>query len=156
MVMTMYEHQVIDMLHMITLDSADGCSIVFTPDFYFNSNPRYSAKLAWNEMLRQYQALVRLVLANIACRRLVHEQKPIDADSRKEMLQLVSGPGADDCALEKDEIETIFNRTLRDMLQMFGNERVATLSHRFVDELKQRRTLASDEVAELIQYLIRN
>lgn len=155
MVMTMYEHQAIDMLHMITLDNADGYSIVFTPDFYFNSNPRYSAKLAWNEMLRQYQQLVRLVLGNIACRRLVHEGKPIDSDVRRQMLQLVSGPGADDCALEPDEIESLFNHTLRDAQDMFGNSKVAALSHRFADELKRRRSMGADEVADMIQFLIR-
>lgn len=155
MVLTMYEQEVINMLHLITLDSDDGYSIVFTPDFYFNSNPRYSAKLAWNEMLRQYQSLVRLVLGNIACRRLVHEHKPIDADSRAEMLQLVSAPGADDCALEQDEIEAIFNHTLRDMQEMFGNARVAALSDRFAEELKQRRTMSADDVADVIQCLIR-
>lgn len=156
MVLTMYEHEAINMLQRITLDCDDGYSIAFTPDFYFNSNPRYSAKLAWNEMLRQYQSLVRLVLGNIACRRLVGEHKPIDAASRAEMLRLVSEPGADDCALEQDEIETIFNHTLRDMQDMFGNAKVAMLSDRFAQELKQRRTMASDEVAELIQFLIRH
>lgn len=156
MVVTMYEHEVIDMLHLITLDSADGHSIVFTPDFFFNSNPRYSAKLAWNEMLRQYQSMVRLVLGNIACRRLVHERKPIDADSRAEMLQAVTGPGVDDCALEADEVEAIFDHTLREMQEMFGNAKVANISHRFVEELKHRRTMAADEVAEMVQYLIRH
>ncbi len=156
MVVTMYEHEVIDMLSLITLDSDDGSSIVFTPDFFFDSNPRYSAKLAWNEMLRQYQSLVRLVLGNIACRRLVHERKPVDAGTRASMLELVAAPGLEDCALERDEVEAIFKHTMREMEEMFGNAKVASLSNRFVDELKRRRTLAAGEAAELVQFLIRH
>ena len=37
-------------------------------EFFFCGNPRISAKISWNEILRQYQITSGLMLGNVMCR----------------------------------------------------------------------------------------
>ena len=57
-----------DMLMQVSLDAPAGEGITFTPDFYFQGNPRYSAKLAWNQMLKQLSLVTGMMIGNVMCR----------------------------------------------------------------------------------------
>ena len=144
-----------DMLQEITLDSENGDSITFTPDFYFYSNPRFSAKIAWNEMLKQYQTLTGLIVGNILCRYQVKRGRPITSSLRDEMRALVVEEGRDLCQLEDDEISMVFDKTLDFMENVYCNSSVHRLACALADTIKKRRTLSGHEVRDELQILRR-
>ncbi len=142
-----------DMLQEVTLDSESGDSITFTPDFYFYSNPRFSAKIAWNEMLKQYQLLTGLIVGNILCRYHVEKRQPITPAVRKDIRSLVEEEGREMCQLEDDEISMVLDKTLNFMENIYTSSSVHRLARDFVEVIKKRRTLSGHDVIEELQML---
>ncbi|MCC8118273.1 MAG: hypothetical protein LIP09_05935 [Bacteroidales bacterium] len=142
-----------EMLQEVNLDNGEGYSITFTPDFYFNGNPRYSAKLAWKEMVAQYKTLLALVLGNIVCRSMAQHHHYLSDDSRKEVYELVADEGRESCSLEKDEIDSLFDNTLQYLENIYSKSQMTDFARRFAKELEQRRRMTASDVNDLIQYL---
>ncbi len=142
-----------EMLQEVNLDNGEGYSITFTPDFYFNGNPRYSAKLAWNEMVGQYKTLLALVLGNIVCRNMAQHHRYLSEDCRREVYDLVADEGRESCSLEKDEIDNLFNNTLQYLEGLYSKAQMTMFAQRFAKELVQRRHMTASEINDLIQYL---
>lgn len=139
------------MIRHISLDLEEP--MAFTPDFYFCSNPRYSAKLAWNEMLKEYQLLTGIVLGNVACRHMVHRRKSLTNDLLREVYALVEPEGREQCQLEPDEISIIFKKTSGYIANLFADPRVASVAHKFASDLMEKRTMSGDEVSDEIDSL---
>lgn len=144
-----------DMLREISIEADHGESISFTPDFFFCSNPRYSAKIAWNEMLKQYQLLTGLVVGNIMCRYTVQRHKPLSSSLIDDMKALIQEEGKETCSLEDDEIDMIFDKTLSFMRSVYANPQVHAIACGIADAIKQRRTMSGSEVLEEMQMLRR-
>ncbi len=142
-----------EMLQEVNLDNGEGESITFTPDFYFNSNPRYSAKLAWKEMVAQYKTLLALVLGNIVCRNMAQNHQYLSEDTRQEVYDLVAEEGREACSLENDEIENLFDDTLHYLEGLYSKSQMSTFAQRFADELVRRRHMTASDVNDLIQFL---
>lgn len=142
-----------DMLREISLDSEHGDSISFTPDFFFCSNPRYSAKIAWKEMVKQYQLLTGLVIGNVLCRYNVSRKKELDSEVMDDLKSLIAYEGHDMCSFDDDEIDHIFNQTLGYLNNVFSNRKIHSLADGFVNVLKRRRTMSGSEVLEEFQLL---
>ena len=140
-------------IHHVTIDDADDEAMTFTPDFFFYSNPRYSAKITWNEMLRQYQLLVGLVVGDIVCRHRVHLGHAVDNASVREMLSLIDEEGREQCSLDDDEISTVFDKTYRYLDRVFADSRVQQLASSVADTLQTRRMLTGSEIADLLDIL---
>ena len=60
-----------DMLASITLDGDPNDMVSMSPDFYFAGNPGVSAKTAWNQILKNYNLGIAMVMSNLLCRNLV-------------------------------------------------------------------------------------
>ncbi len=144
-----------DMLREISLDSEHGDSIAFTPDFFFCSNPRYSAKIAWKEMVKQYQLLTGLVIGNVLCRYTVSRRHRPDSRVLADLKSLIAYEGHDMCSFDDDEIDEIFDKTYRYLDNVFSSARVHSLADGFVGILRQRRTMSGSEVLEELQQLNR-
>lgn len=153
MVISMNVFDSSEMLREITLDSDKSESISFTPDFFFNSNPRYSARIAWNEMLKQYQLFTGLVLGNILCRYNVKRKQRLTPSLLSEIKKLVEEEGRDVCQLDEDEIEVVFTKTYNYLSDIYDSYQIKTLSDRFVSVIKRRRTMSGNEVLEELQIL---
>lgn len=143
------------MLRHISLDDAEGESIAFSPDFFFCSNPRFSAKIAWSELVKQYQTLTSLVMGNIMCRQIVHRRQALTPEDLADIYALIEEEGREDCQLEKDEIDEIFNKTLANLQRIYTNRQVEVIASQFADILRHRRTMSGHEVAEQIEILQR-
>lgn len=139
------------MIRHISLDLADP--IAFTPDFFFTANPRFSAKLAWNEMLKEYQLLTGIVLGNVVCRKVVRKRERPTAEFLREVYALVENEGREHCQLEPDEITIIFNKTSSYITDLFADARVASLARRFAADLIEKRTMSGTEIANEIDRL---
>lgn len=144
-----------DMLREVSLDNARGDSISFTPDFFFCSNPRYSAKIAWKEMVKQYQLLTGLVIGNVLCRYSVSRHARPDRRTLADLKALIADEGHDMCSFDDDEIDEIFDKTFGYLDNVFSNRSVHSLADSFVAVLRQRRTMSGSEVLEEMQQLNR-
>ena len=60
-----------DMLASISIDGDPNDMVRLTPDFYFAGNPGVSAKTAWNQILKNYNLGISMLMANVLCRHLV-------------------------------------------------------------------------------------
>lgn len=137
----------------VSLDSPSGESMRFTPDFYFAGNPRYSAKLAWKQMLAHLNLTTGMLLGNTLCRSYLLDGMRLSDDMLDAMRQLVREQGADYCQLEPDEADHLLSRNYNYFDRVFSHRGVAAVAHRFADHLQTRRnmTLAEilDELSEL-------
>ncbi len=142
------------MIHHVTIDNSDSEeAMTFTPDFFFCANPRYSAKITWNEMLRQYQLLVGLVVGDIVCRSRVHLGRAVDQERVSEIQGLIDEEGREQCSLDDDEISAVFGKTYRYLDRVFADTRVQQLATTLADTLQSRRTLTGGDLSDLLHLL---
>lgn len=141
-----------EMLSHVSLDD-DQESISFTPDFFFNGNPRLSAKIAWNEMVKQFQLMTGLMLGNILCRMIVRKRQNATRDLLANMRALAAEEGRDSCSLDDDEIDLIFDKTYNYLSSAYSNPQVAQVARKFAQCLKDRRQMSGGEVFDQLQML---
>ena len=55
-------------LTSVSLDAPVDEVVEFTNEYYFNGNPRLSAKVAWNHILEHYQVSMGMMIGNVLCR----------------------------------------------------------------------------------------
>lgn len=142
-------------VRLMDIDAEDGESIAFSPEFFFCSNPRFSAKIAWNELLRQYRTLTSLVMGNIMCRRIVYSHSVLTPEDLADIYALIEGEGREVCQLEKDEIDEVFNKTLAQLQRIYSNRQVSVIASQFARILRDRRSMSGHELAEQIEMLQR-
>ena len=73
-----------EIVSAISLDSESGESIEFSPEYYFNGNPRLSAKVSWNHILKHFEVSMGMLLGNVLCRSHVLNNAVLDNDTRKQ------------------------------------------------------------------------
>lgn len=153
MVLTLNVFDSEDKIHEISLDAEDGETISFTPDFFFSSNPRFSAKIAWNEALKQYQILTGMVIGNILSRYVVKNHKSLTASVIDDIKDLVSEEGREICQLDDDEIDTVFRKTLNYLSNIYSNRQVHLFTTHFADVIRARRSLTGNDVRDELSSL---
>lgn len=137
----------------ISLDAPAGEMIEFTSDYYFSGNPRLSAKVAWNHILRHYDVSMNMLLSNLLCRTCVAAGKAPDAETRRALLAAVEEEGRETCSLENDEIERMFNRNYDYLYRVFNHSGVKHLAHDFATHLREHRTMTRAEILEALSAL---
>lgn len=126
--------------------------IRLSQEFFFSGNPRQSAKIAWNEMLRQYQVATGMLLANVLCRSRV-SHKECDSELMQAIHELVSDLGHDECELDDDEINRLYSENLSYYTRLFSHRGVLTVASDFATVLRLRRTMSAGDVLEQLQRL---
>ena len=144
------------MLRSITLDNGpEEDAVSFNPEFFFNGNPRFSAKITWNETLRQFQLLAGMMMGNLLCRTMVHQHKRLSRSNLSDIYAIIEEEGRNNCELERDEVETIFNKIYNHLSSIYANRQMAELADRFADVVRTRRTMTGNEVEEQLELLRR-
>ncbi len=142
-----------EIVSAISLDAESGEAIEFSPVYYFNGNPRLSAKSSWNHILKHFEVSMGLLLVNVLCRSHVLNNSSVDDDTRRQLLELVEEEGRETCQLEDDEIENMFNRHYNYLYRVFNHAGVQRVAHDFADTLKQCRTMSRGEMIEKLRAL---
>lgn len=140
-------------LSSINLDAAPDRVMEFTDDFYFSGNPGFSAKNAWNQILKNFNLAMALSLGNVLCRRIVYESKPVEKELTESLRQLMNDVGSDSCSLEKDETCHLFDKNLNYLTRIFSHYGVQNVAREFADELKKHRMMTRMEVLEHLRAL---
>lgn len=140
-----------DMLASVSMEDEEE-PLQMAGEFFFNGNPRFSAKIAWNEILKQYQIISSLLMGNVLCRRLCVgrsvEQELLDA-----VREIMETEGKDNCSLETDEISSLYNKNYNYYNRLFSHPTVAVIARDFATTLRMQRRMTSGEVIENLRRL---
>ncbi|MDE7467508.1 MAG: hypothetical protein K2M61_04050 [Muribaculaceae bacterium] len=140
-----------DMLASVSLEPDDN-SFEMSGEFFFATSPRMSAKLAWRDILRQYQVGGNMLLGNVLCR---HYASTISLDDTKlaAIHDFMVEEGARWCELEADEVDSIYNDRYDYYRQLFRHPRIAAAARDFASVLRSRRSMSAAEVIETLRRL---
>lgn len=142
-----------DMLARINIDAPADEVIEFSDDFYFSGNPGMSAKSSWNKLLTNFNITMAMSISNVMCRRMVHDHKDIDAEMVDYLHDVMLETAMDQCSLENDETERLFNKNYNYLHRVFSHSGVAHVANDFARQLQTRRSLSRMDVMELLQAL---
>ena len=140
-----------DMLAHIDMDADE--SVEFVPEYYFSGNPRLTAKVAWQYIVKHYQASMGMMIGNVMCRHHLLQHKSPDSATRKALLECVEQEGVESCSLESDEIHRLFDRSYSYLDRVFAHSGVQNVVRDFARELQEQRTLSRGDVAEMLAAL---
>lgn len=142
-----------DMLASVTIDGDPNEMVALSPDFYFAGNPGVSAKTAWNQILKNYNIGIAMLMSNLLCRSVVNRHQDLPAELHDFLLDLAREEGHESCSLDDDEIERLFNKNYSYLNRVFTHRGVQSVAHDFASTLSQRRTLSRLDVLELLDAL---
>lgn len=140
-----------DMLAGVSLEEGEE-SLSMAEEFFFNGNPRLSAKIAWNEILRQFQVTAGMLIGNVLCRKFCKGTSP-DADLLKVVHDIIVEEGARHCSLDEDESDAVYNKNYRYYNRLFMHPTVAVVARDFATALRMQRRMTSGEVIENLRRL---
>lgn len=142
-----------DMLASISIDGDPNDMVAMTPEFYFAGNPGVSAKTAWNQMLKNYNLGIGMLMANLLCRHLVNGRRQLPDTLRDFLHDLAREEGREACSLEDDEIDRLFDKNFSYLNRVFTHRGVQSVAHDFAATLLSRRTLSRLDVLEQLSAL---
>lgn len=143
------------MLAAISIDNEPGDGLEVTPDFHFAGNPRLSARLAWQQMVKQTELSSAMVIGNAMCRWYVGRGRRLSSAVNATLRGLVRDEARSVCSLDDDETDRIFTRTTDYLDRLFSHSTVASVAMHFADTLQQRRRLTATEVLDELSALNR-
>lgn len=142
-----------DMLASITIDGDPNEMVSMSPDFYFAGNPGVSAKTAWNQLLKNYNIGIGMLMSNLLCRHLVGLQASLPAELRDTIHRIAVDEGRDACSLDDDEIDRLFEKNISYLTKVFSHRGVQSVAHDFASQLLSRRSLSRLDVLDQLSSL---
>lgn len=142
-----------DFLSEIHLDSEPGESMVMSHDFGLRGNPRMSAKIVWEQTLKELRMTTSMALGNLACRRYVLAHTGMTAAETDGIRAAVVEEGREYCALDEDECRHLFDSCYSYVDRIFRHSGIAGVAGSFADELARRRSMTASEAIELLAHL---
>ncbi|MCM1368752.1 MAG: hypothetical protein NC204_00070 [Candidatus Amulumruptor caecigallinarius] len=142
----------IDKVAMVSLDS-EGPMVKFSHEYYFCGSPAISPKATWNNMLNNFYITSAMVVSNIMARSMVRMKSEVPANLLEEIHKEILAEGEDSCALESDEVESLYARTTTGMRRIFANPRLHPAIDEFARTLSLKRTLSGTEIYDELRLL---
>lgn len=142
-----------DMLAGVSLDAPAHAMMEMSQDFFFSGNPSLSAKAAWNTMLRNFNLMSAMMIANVMCRRIVFENGDMDNELRTMLFDCILQEGAETCSLERDEAERLFEKDYSFLNRVFSHRGVQAVAHDFAHSLSRMRRMSRSEMLEELRGL---
>ncbi len=141
------------LLAEIHLDAEPGECMVMTHDFGFKGNPRMSAKIVWEQTLKDLRITTSMALGNLACRRYILAGKGLSQEETDGLRDAVRTEAHEHCSLEDDEADRLFDSCYRYVDRIFRHSGIRSVADGFADHLTRRRTLSAVEAIELLAQL---
>ncbi len=145
-----------DVEHLISgiyLDSDAFNSIQYTPQLVAEGNAEISPRNIWNHNVEKFRLSMGMILSNILCRTYVLEHKFINHKTKQHIFEYFIEEGNSTCSLEKDEVETLFNKNYDYLHRIFSHPEVQRIANDFAQHLSERRSLSQAEIIEALQAL---
>lgn len=131
---------------------AGESAVEFAPEAFFACNPRFSAKIAWNQLMREFHIFSGMLLGNVMCRHMALN-KNVTQDILDIIHNLLLEQGSDNCSLDDDEIEELFNNDLRYFRRLFSHPAVSDAARDFASNLRIHRRMTAGDVFENLSRL---
>lgn len=141
-----------DRVATITIDT-EGPMVEFSHEYYFSGSPSISPKSTWDNLVSNFHITTSMIVGNILARTLVRLKEEAPKDILKEVYSQVEEEGRDTCALENDEIESLYNHALNRAMRIFRNPRVHPAIDEFARVLALKRSLSGREVMDELHLL---
>jgi len=133
------------------LDAPSGDSMAVSQDFFFRGNPRMPAKYVWAQTLESFRLAVELVLGNLMCRSYVHgHRRALERSTADALRAFVRDEGAENCALEADEADSIFDEAYELSDRIFRHSGIHDIAGEFAALMAERRSLDATEIFEFM------
>lgn len=142
-----------DMLAGVSLDAPAHAMMEMNQDFFFSGNPSLSAKAAWNRMLRNFNLMSAMMIANVMCRRVVLDNGDMDNELRTMLFDCILEEATDACSLERDEAERLFEKDYSFLHRVFSHRGVQAVAHDFARSLSEMRSMSRAEMLEQLRGL---
>ena len=142
-----------EMLASVDIAADPNDMVALSPEFYFAGNPGVSAKTAWNQILKNYNLGISMLIANVMCRHLVGQRHNVPDDIVELLRSLASGEGRDTGELDDDETARLFKKNYPYLQRVFSHRGVQSVAHDFAATLLSRRSLSRHEVLEQLSAL---
>ena len=140
-------------LTAVSLDNRPGEGLELSPDFHFAGNPRLSARLAWNSLVKHWELSSAMAICNVACRAYLRNNKRMSSSLNAALKALVRDEGRTICSLDDDEIDRIYAKTFDYADRIFSHAGVMQVARNFADSLSARRRLTAAEAFDLLSPL---
>ena len=127
-------------------------TITFAPEAFFSGNPRFSAKIAWLQTMKDYQIFSGIIFGNILCRNIAAKRE-MPGNMLDVMRQLIADHGIKDCALDEDEVVELFDKDLLYFRRLFNHPAVADVARDLATTLRMQRRMTAGEVFENLRRL---
>ncbi len=142
-----------DMLASVSIDGDPDDMMQLSPDFYFAGNPGVSAKTAWNQIVKNYNLGMAMLISNLLCRNLVNRRRALPSELHDLLHSLAMDEGKTSCSLDEDEIDRLFDKNYNYLTRVFSHHGVQSVAHDFAAQLLSRRTLSRLDVLEQLAAL---
>lgn len=142
----------IDRVSTVSLD-ADGPMVSFSHEYYFCGSPSISPKATWNNLIHNFYITSAMVVSNVMARSFVRLRQEIPASILDEIRNEMREEGSDSCALESDEVDSLYMKTMTGMRRIFANPRLFPAIEQFARTLSRRRTLSGGEIYDELRAL---
>ena len=142
-----------DFLSEIHLDSEPGECMVMSHEFGLRGNPRMSAKIVWEQMLRELRMTTSMALGNLACRRYILAHTGMTKAETDGIRKVVAEEGREYCALDEGECRSLFDSCYSYVDRIFRHAAIGGVVDSFAGELTKRRSMTASEAIELLAHL---
>lgn len=142
----------IDRVANVCLDT-DGPMVEFSHEYYFSGSPSISPKSTWDNLVSNFHITTSMIVSNVLARSLVRLHDEVPENLLKEIYNEVEKEGKETCALEEDEIESLYNNALGRSLKIFRNRRLHPAVDEFARIISLRRSLSGREILDELHLL---
>lgn len=152
MVVSLVVYDADSLLASVSLEEGEE-AIDLSSEFFFPSNPRMSARIAWKEIMRHFEITTALAVSNALCRSYAGRGSYLPSESAAELKEFVIEEGRDHCDLDEDEINAVFDKCFSYFDRIFAHPSVRNVATDFAARLRERRRMSAGEALELMHAL---
>lgn len=127
-------------------------SMSMTEEFFFNGNQEISAKLAWNEMVKQFELTAGMLMGNVMCRSYAAGHSPT-RETLDAVRRIIREEGSERCSLDHDETDAIYEKDYTYYSRLFAHPTVSEVARDLATTLRTRRRLSAVEVLDSLRRL---
>lgn len=137
----------------IDLDAAVGDQMAMSHDFGLRGNPRMSAKIIWEQTMRELRLSAMLALGNVTCRRYLLDHRTLNADELHAVRYALRHDAGEHLELDNDEADNLFDSCRQYTDRLFRHPGVVEISHNFAGRIAKQRRMSAAEAIEILASL---
>lgn len=136
-------------IESLSLD--DDESVEFSRYFEYVSNPRVSPRIVWNEMVKHFQVLTAMRIANMMCRNYVRHRRKLSSEIARLLKECNRRDGVDGYQLDADEADVIFDKNYNYFDRLFSYSQIHQSANEFAEVLRRQRKMTVSEIIDQLR-----